>query len=87
VSRTRFIAGLILLTTTANATRAQVEDGFVSMFNGKDLSGWQGRSGAWRVEEGAITGESTTENPCDSTHYLYWTGGESPTLSCGFKSS
>jgi hypothetical protein len=76
VSASQFIAGLIVLTAAAVAAQAQGEDGFVSMFNGKDLSGWEGRPGAWRVEEGAITGESTTEKPCDSTHYLYWTGGE-----------
>ncbi|MFV1969250.1 MAG: DUF1080 domain-containing protein [Pirellulaceae bacterium] len=76
MSRTRLIAGFIVLTAAAVAAQAQDEDGFVSMFNGKDLSGWKGRPGAWRVEEGAITGESTTENPSDSTHYLYWTNRE-----------
>ncbi|NOX54521.1 MAG: DUF1080 domain-containing protein [Planctomycetes bacterium] len=52
------------------------DNGFVAMFNGKDLSGWEGLPGAWRVENGAIVGESTPERPCKRTHYLYWKGGE-----------
>jgi hypothetical protein len=64
---------LCALPTTAGAAG---EEGFVAMFNGKDLSGWEGKAGAWRVDSGAIVGESTAENPCRKTHYLYWTGGE-----------
>ena len=52
------------------------EEGFASMFNGKDLSGWEGLPGAWRVENGAIVGQSTPADPCQRTHYLYWTGGK-----------
>lgn len=51
-------------------------EGFVSMFNGTDLAGWEGKPGAWYVEDGAITAESTAENPCKKHHYLYWRGGE-----------
>ena len=52
------------------------EEGFVSMFNGNDLTGWEGKPGGWWVEDGAITSQSTTENPCVKHHYLYWTGAE-----------
>lgn len=53
-----------------------VESGFQSMFNGKDLSGWEGKPGWWSVEDGAITSESTKEKPCPSAHYLMWRGGK-----------
>jgi hypothetical protein len=33
------------------------EDGFVSLFNGKDLTGWEGL-GYWSVEDGAIVGST-----------------------------
>jgi len=46
------------------------------MFNGKDLTGWEGKPGWWRVENGAITSESTREKPCPSAHYLMWRGGK-----------
>jgi uncharacterized protein YndB with AHSA1/START domain len=46
------------------------------MFNGKDLTGWEGKPGWWRAEDGAITAESTKEKPCPSAHYLIWRGGQ-----------
>ena len=51
------------------------EEGFVPMFNGKDLTGWEGAPGWWDVRDGAIYSESTPEKP-SRTHYLYWKGGE-----------
>src|SRR5512139_3231124 len=65
-------AGLLI----GSAAAAELEPGFVSMFNGKDLSGWEGKPGWWRVEDGAITSESTKEKPCPSAHYLMWRGGK-----------
>ena len=52
------------------------EKGFVSMFNGKDLTGWEGKPGGWWVEDGAITSRSTKEKPCIKHHYLMWRGGK-----------
>ena len=52
------------------------ETGFVSMFNGKDLDGWDGKPGGWWVEDGALTSQSTKEKPCKKHHYLTWKGGE-----------
>ena len=34
------------------------EKGFVPLFNGKDLSGWEGDTKLWRVENGCIVGDS-----------------------------
>jgi hypothetical protein len=56
--------------------RADAEEGFVSMFNGKDLTGWEGETEFWSVRDGAITGESTPEKPCDHQSFLIWRGGE-----------
>lgn len=61
------------------------EDGFVSMFNGKDLTGWEGKPGGWWVEDGAITSESTPEKPCVKHHYLYWRGGRPADFVMRFK--
>lgn len=47
-----------------------------TLFNGKDLEGWDGAPGWWRVEDGAITTESTPEKPCPAPTYLTWTGGQ-----------
>ena len=32
------------------------EEGFKSLFNGKDLAGWSGRPQHWSIEDGEITG-------------------------------
>jgi hypothetical protein len=55
---------------------AEVEPGFKAMFNGKDLTGWEGKPGWWSVADGAITSESTPAKPCDKAHYLMWRGGK-----------
>ncbi len=72
LSTTMLISGVWL----AAAGGAEVEQGFVSMFNGKDLTGWESKPGGWTVEDGAITGQSTKEKPCKKHHYLMWRGGK-----------
>jgi hypothetical protein len=49
-------------------------DGWTSLFDGKTLNGWSGDAN-WKVEDGAITIESTCEKPT-GTVYLVWKGGE-----------
>jgi hypothetical protein len=50
-------------------------DGWTSMFDGKSLAGWSGDAAYWKVEDGAITVESSCEKPT-GTIYLVWQGGE-----------
>ena len=70
------IAAAIVLFALIAVSQAAEEEGFRSMFNGKDLTGWESKPGGWWVEDGAITSQSTKEKPCVKHHYLYWTGGE-----------
>ncbi|MFM7180887.1 MAG: DUF1080 domain-containing protein [Verrucomicrobiales bacterium] len=65
---------LPLLLVTASAHLAAEEP--VDLFNGKDLTGWEGKPGWWRVEDGALTSESTPEKPCLKPNYLFWRGGQ-----------
>jgi len=51
-------------------------EGFVSIFNGKDLTDWDGAPGWWYVEDGALTSQSTAEKPCKACNYLIWKGGK-----------
>lgn len=48
-------------------------DGFVSIFNGKDLTEWDGEPGWWTVENGALT--AVPHEPSKST-YITWRGGQ-----------
>ena len=50
--------------------------GFVSLFNGKDLTGWDAKPNWWYVEDGAITSQSTPEKPCKKCNYIIWKGGK-----------
>lgn len=71
------LSGFAFIVTPAGTLKAgEAEEGFVSMFNGKDLTGWEGVPGAWEVRNGAIVAESTPERPSKRSHYLYWKGGE-----------
>jgi len=51
------------------------EPGFHSIFNGKDLAGWEGNPRLWSVKDGAITGQTTAENPAPGNTFLIWTNG------------
>jgi hypothetical protein len=46
-------------------------DGYVSLFDGRSLKGWDGNPKFWRVEEGAIVGESTPQNPSGNSYIAY----------------
>ena len=48
-----------------------VEKGFTSIFNGKDLTGWEGMPGMWTVKDGAITPKQSTIN-----NWVFWRGGQ-----------
>src|SRR5262245_3090693 len=49
--------------------------GFVQIFDGKTLEGWDGDPTFWRVEDGTIVGESTPEKVVSQNTFLIWHGG------------
>jgi len=61
----------------AAATSATAEDstGFVPLFDGKTLEGWEGKPEFWRVEDGAIVGQTTPEQPTKGNTFLIWRQG------------
>jgi len=54
---------------------AAEEDGFKPIFDGKSLEGWDGDPKFWRVEDGAITGQTTKDNPTKSNTFIIWRDG------------
>jgi hypothetical protein len=44
--------------------------GMKAVFNGKDLTGWDGDPRLWSVKDGAIRGETTKENPAKGNTFL-----------------
>src|ERR1051325_5327060 len=69
-------AAAFIQTTAGFAQHAQTEAGFKSLFNGQDLTGWAGRPNHWSVEEGAITGMTTKENPAQGNNFLIAKSGD-----------
>ena len=56
------------------ATRAD-DEGFVPIFDGESLTGWEGKPEFWRVEGGAIVGQTTAEHPTPGNTFLIWRAG------------
>jgi len=47
-------------------------EGFVVLFDGKTLDGWEGDEKLWSVRDGAITGETTKETRLRRNSFLVW---------------
>ena len=47
------------------------EDGFTPLFDGKTLKGWKGRESLWKVEDGAICGQSSKDAKLKHNDFLY----------------
>ena len=59
-----------------SAKSKHADDGFVPIFDGKSLVGWDGDPKFWSVSNGAITGQTTPENPTRGNTFLIWQGGD-----------
>lgn len=69
-----FAAALSAQTSTPSP--AEAEAGFVAMFDGATLTGWDGDPTYWRVEDGAIVGEITPATIVKRNTFLIWRGGD-----------
>jgi hypothetical protein len=47
-----------------------------SLFNGKDLKGWEGNPDLWSVKDGAIVGRTTADKPIKNNTFLIWKDGK-----------
>jgi hypothetical protein len=65
------------LATAADAPRTAPPEtpGMKQLFNGKDLTGWDGDKRLWSVKDGLIHGETTAENPAMGNTFLIWKDG------------
>lgn len=69
-----FITPIILLLAACAVAQ---DDGFESIFDGETLEGWRAPNMSyWSVEDGAITAQSSEQNPCDVNQFLVWQGGD-----------
>lgn len=76
LTRPFLTAACCLLLCVPSASAQQEDSKSVSLFNGKDLTGWVGRADLWSVEDGQIVGRTTAENPIKKNTFLIYTGSE-----------
>src|SRR5262245_43227940 len=69
------LLALILIVPATALAGIEDEPGFQPIFNGRDLTGWDGNSKFWSVKDGAITGQTTAENPTQGNTFLIWRDG------------
>lgn len=62
--------GLLVLAASFSTNRAQAEDGFKSLFDGKSLAGWTGSEELWSVEDGMIVGSTDGVDPLKHNSFL-----------------
>jgi hypothetical protein len=51
------------------------ETGFQSIFDGRSMNGWDGDPNFWRIEGGALVGQTTTDKQPDQNTFLIWRAG------------
>jgi hypothetical protein len=69
--RNHRLAALLLFV----AARFAAAQNFTSIFDGKTLNGWDGDPAFWRVENGAIVGETKAGAIPKQNTFLIWRGG------------
>lgn len=69
------LAFLLACFPAALAEEPVAEPGFKTIFNGKDLDGWDGRPGFWSVQDGHIRGQTSPDKPAPGNTFLIWKGG------------
>ncbi len=64
---------LLVMTASAQTLNPKLERGFKYIFNGKDLTNWDGDPKHWSVEDGALTG--VTDGTLKVNSFIIWRGG------------
>ncbi len=82
ISGVMAMVGLVLGLTAAMGAD-KTDEGFVCLFDGKTRDGWEGKSQFWSVRDGAITGQTTAENPTKGNTFLICAGERSRISNCG----
>ena len=75
VLHTHWLQTLVAFLMASLAPLQAAEEGFQSLFNGKDLTGWDGNPELWSVQDGCITGTTTGPDQLAYNQFLIWRGG------------
>lgn len=85
LSRSICLAALLLAGTLFATLAARADDaprsappepaGMRVLFNGRDLTGWDGDPRLWSVKDGVLRGETTAENVAKGNTFIIWKDG------------
>ncbi|AEI47093.1 3-keto-disaccharide hydrolase [Runella slithyformis] len=71
------VCGSCKVSTNGQGKKAEGRsDGFVQIFDGKTLNGWDGDPTYWRAENGNLVGEITPTTLLKTNSFIIWKGGE-----------
>jgi hypothetical protein len=62
----------LVLAACSQVAAEDDEQGFKAIFDGKTLKGWEGNPKLWSVKDGAISGQTTKENPTRGNTFIIW---------------
>lgn len=71
---TRTLSVLLIL-AAAFEWGAAADADRISLFDGRTLNGWDGDPKYWSIQDNAITGINTEQDPLPASTYLIWRGG------------
>jgi hypothetical protein len=67
---------LLMASCKAQSKNSKSSGGFVQIFDGKTLNGWEGDPVYWRVENGSLVGEITPTTLLKTNSFIIWQGGK-----------
>lgn len=78
---------LIAISCKVSGQGQKKEKGFVQIFDGKTLNGWEADPTYWRVENGNLVGEITPSTLLKTNNFIIWQGGKPSDfeLTCDFR--
>jgi hypothetical protein len=72
-----FLAILLMSGSCASQEKTKKnKNGFIKIFDGKTLKGWEGDPTYWRVENGNLVGEITPATVLKTNSFIIWQGGK-----------
>jgi len=79
------ICGLIVCAEDKAALPKPDADGFITLFDGKTLDGWQGLEGFWSVKDGVISGAEDKEHAAPQTFLILSASKDDPAKFANFE--
>ena len=68
----RIVIAICLLGYTVTTNAQQMKDGFVKIFNGKSMAGWEADTTFWKVKDNSFVGEVTPQTPIKTNTFLIY---------------